>query len=156
MSSALVKLRALLEPNARFFLCAGCRRQVHLCSGCDRGQRYCHANCAKQARRNNQRQAQQRYQRSRRGRFFHAARARRYRSRQKNVTHQGSNRPVENALLSADSAISTHAAPVVAAATSRDLLCVGCGCRCRAWVRMDFLKNRRIPDDQFTLYRKPG
>ena len=145
MSSALGNhLRAPLEPIARIFLCAECRRQVHLCSRCGRGQRYCHADCAKRARRRKQKAAQQRYQRSRRGRFCHALRARRYRARQKNVTHQGSNRPAENVLLVVDSAVSTHTAPVIAAGTPVDIRCAGCGCRCRAWVRWEFLRNRRI------------
>jgi hypothetical protein len=75
---------------ARFFLCARCHAQVLICSCCDRGQIYCADGCAGLARREGQRAAGQRYQTSRRGRVVHALRARRYRARQKNVTHQGS------------------------------------------------------------------
>jgi hypothetical protein len=79
-----------MEPTARLFNCARCRRQVMLCSHCDRGNLYCGRGCAQQARRESLSAAGQRYQRSRRGRFCHAERQRRYRARQQKVTHQGS------------------------------------------------------------------
>jgi len=74
----------------RMFACALCQREVLLCSGCDRGQRYCSQGCREQARRACLRKAGRRYQDSRAGRFAHARRARRYRQRQKIVTHQAS------------------------------------------------------------------
>ena len=74
----------------RMFACALCQREVLLCSGCDRGQRYCSVGCREQARRDCLRAAGRRYQGSRAGRFAHARRARRYRLRQKIVTHQAS------------------------------------------------------------------
>src|SRR5271169_3492525 len=46
--------------------------------------------CARRARHRTRRAAGRRYQTSRRGRLRHALRARRYRARRKNVTHQGS------------------------------------------------------------------
>jgi hypothetical protein len=117
-----------------------------MCPPCDRGQRYCNAHCANTARKHNQQQAAQRYQRSRRGRFHHAARARRYRARQKNVTHQRSNLPVVNGLLAPDSTIAKRAIAVVKADSAHaDYRCAGCGCRCRTMVRTDFLRNRRMP-----------
>ena len=76
--------------SARLFVCAGCRTQALICGCCDRGQIYCAGECARRARRGTQRAAGRRYQTSRRGRLAHAVRARRYRARRKNVTHQGS------------------------------------------------------------------
>ena len=82
-----------VDATARFYLCAGCRAQVLICSCCDRGNIYCGDGCASAARRSAQREAGRRYQSSRRGRRKHAERARRYRERQKKVTHQGSPPP---------------------------------------------------------------
>ncbi len=90
---------------ARFFLCARCRAQVLICSCCDRGQIYCAGGCAGLARREGQRAAGRRYQTSHRGRVAHALRARSYRARQKNVTHQGSPPQPPDDLVSPGSAV---------------------------------------------------
>ena len=125
---------------ARFFLCGRCRAQVFICSQCDRGQIYCGAGCARQARRRSLRDAGRRYQDSRRGRLAHAERARRYRLRRNNVTHQGSPLDRRDDLLSE--------AP---AATPREELstdnrprwqCHRCGRRCPELVRRNFLRRR--------------
>ena len=80
-----------MEPTARLYLCARCRRQVVICSPCDRGHRYCGAGCARTARAESLHAGGQRYQNTHRGRHRHAERQRRYRQRQsKKVTHQGS------------------------------------------------------------------
>ena len=79
-----------MGPIGRLFLCARCRAQVVLCSRCDRGNIYCGTACARARRHESIRAAGKRYQGSRAGRFAHAARARRYRARRQNVTHQGS------------------------------------------------------------------
>jgi hypothetical protein len=79
-----------MQQSIRRFLCAGCRVEAYICTHCDRGQRYCTSGCARAARRRSQREANRRYQGSRRGRLRHAERARRYRSRHKNVTDHGS------------------------------------------------------------------
>jgi hypothetical protein len=76
--------------TGRLFLCARCRAQVVLCTRCDRGNVYCGSACSQAMRRASMRAAGRRYQHSRAGRFAHAQRARRYRLRRKNVTHQGS------------------------------------------------------------------
>jgi hypothetical protein len=68
----------------------------------------------------------------------------RYRARQKKVTHQSSNRSAGDALLSADSAISTVAGGVIAVWDATGIHCTHCGCRCSASVRANFLRNRRI------------
>jgi len=73
----------------RMFGCTRCQTQVFICSDCDRGQIYCGTACSRTARAQHHREADRRYQQSRKGRFTHAARARRYRRRQKaahNVT----------------------------------------------------------------------
>ena len=76
--------------SARLYHCAHCYCQVLICSHCDRGNIYC-KHCAKAARREAVLLAGQRYQKTFRGRINHAARAKRYRERQKQkVTHQGS------------------------------------------------------------------
>jgi hypothetical protein len=90
---------------ARLFLCRGCRVQVLICSHCDRGHVYCAEACAQKARRQSQRESGRRYQMSRRGRINHAARARRYRARKNNVTHQGSAPDRSDDLLREDQAV---------------------------------------------------
>jgi hypothetical protein len=88
-----------MEPVGRMFLCGRCRAQVVLCSHCDRGNVYCGPGCAEIRRQESIRAAGSRYQRSRSGRFAHAARMRRYRERQREVTHHGSGAVAANALL---------------------------------------------------------
>lgn len=79
-----------MQESIRRFLCAGCRVEVYICTHCDRGQCYCTDGCARAARRRSQREANRRHQSSLGGRLRHAERARRYRSRRKNVTDHGS------------------------------------------------------------------
>jgi hypothetical protein len=79
----------------RFVICGSgeCRQLFFLCRHCDRGDRYCSRTCAERARRASRRAAGRRYQLSRRGRFRHAARQARYRTRRpppEKVTHQTS------------------------------------------------------------------
>ncbi len=140
------------EGPARLFLCARCRAQVLVCSCCDRGQIYCAGGCAREARHQAQRAAGRSYQASRRGRVNHAARARRWRARQKNVTHQGSpSRPLDDG-VSVDATVTASDPPV---APSSDVeapwrgdnpplwRCCWCGRCCPPFVRMDFLRRRR-------------
>jgi hypothetical protein len=141
--------------TARFFLCAGCRAQVFVCRHCDRGQIYCAGACAQDARQQAQRMAGQRYQESYPGRLNHAARTRRYRARQKIVTHQGSPpRPQ-------DDGVGLDAVPFAGTATAskpaavRDVVmrfqgsssgfcrCHWCGERCSPLLRNDFLRRRQ-------------
>lgn len=74
----------------RYFLCARCRLQVLVCRSCDRGQIYCSSDCSVASRKESLRRASRTYQRSRLGARNHARRQRRYRARQKKVTHHGS------------------------------------------------------------------
>jgi len=80
-----------MNKTARLYYCVSCHRQTLICSECDRGNIYCAADCATQARAQSVRRANQRYQKSHRGRIKHAARQQQYRARQnQKVTHQGS------------------------------------------------------------------
>ena len=127
---------------ARFFLCARCRERVLICSCCDRGQVYCAGGCAQEARRQAQRAAGARYQASRRGRLAHALRARRYRHRQKIVTHQGSPSAPPDALLSSDQAAAKGPPSTGDFPKLPPWRCCWCGCRCPDFVRQDFLRRR--------------
>jgi hypothetical protein len=131
-----------MQPTGRLFLCGRCRVQVLVCSHCDRGQIYCSQSCSLISRRSCVREAGQRYQASRRGRFSHAARSRRYRARQKNVTHQGSPLPGPNALLPADSTLSVIQAHQPD--TPGLWQCHFCRSRCSEFVRAGFLRGRRV------------
>ena len=137
--------------TARFFLCVRCRAQVLVCSHCDRGQIYCAQGCAQTARRDAQRAASRRYQKSRRGRVNHAARAGRYRARQKNVTHQGSPPHRADDLVMASAVVTTAKPPSASPGEgarsspphrSGSWSCHWCGCRCSPFVRREFLRRR--------------
>ena len=130
------------ETPARFFLCGRCRAQVLICSGCDRGQIYCAEGCARQARHSAQRAAGRRYQTSRRGRIAHALRARNYRHRQKNVTHQGSPPQPPDDLLSPNPAAANEVPSSGDFSRRPAWCCRWCGCRCPELVRQDFLRCR--------------
>jgi hypothetical protein len=135
--------REALEKTAlRFFLCARCRNQVVICRRCDRGQIYCSKACAHEARRTNQGEAGRRYQASERGRANHAKRSRRYRARKKNVTHRGS--VTQPKLLPAASAVPRDGSPSSAAATRANKQCHWCGSCYSQFVRLDFLRRRRV------------
>jgi hypothetical protein len=138
------------DRSARLFLCARCRTQVVICRCCDRGQIYCPDGCAQQARQASCRASARRYQRSRAGRFAHAERSRRYRARQKIVTHQGS--PTAPTDVHVDPGAERTSSAVVAApcpalasrpqrASGRD--CHWCGCPCPRFLRQDFLTRPR-------------
>ncbi len=102
-------------------------------------------------RRHAQRAAGQRYPTSRRGRLTHASRARRYRARQKNVTHQGSRPQAPNDLVSVGSAVTASKSPSAssgglarrsAGRGAQTWHCHWCGCRCPQFVRHEFLRRR--------------
>lgn len=129
--------------SARFFLCAGCRAQALICSCCDRGQIYCAGDCGPDARRWRQRAAGARYQASRRGRLRHAERARQYRARCKNVTHQGSLPPPPDDFLESGSpTIASDATTSVVEPQRPVSRCHWCGRRCSDLVRQGFLRRR--------------
>jgi len=139
------------DTPGRLFLCGRCRAQVLICSCCDRGQIYCAAGCAQEARREAQLAAGRRYQASFRGRMNHAARTKRWHARQKNVTHQGSP-PLPDALVLVDAAVAASLRPVTAMSAIVERFqrlgagtscCHWCGRRCPPRVRMEFLRRRR-------------
>lgn len=134
-----------VETPGRFFLCARCHVNVLVCSCCDRGKVYCAGSCAQEARRQAQRAASRRYQMSRRGRFAHALRARRYRSRQKNVTHQGSLPAALDALLSSAPEPVSEPPPAANPPRRPPWRCHWCQRRCPDFVRQDFLRRRHRP-----------
>ena len=139
------------EPG-RMFLCGRCRAQVVLCSRCDRGNVYCGAACSQARRRESVRAAGRRYQDGRTGRFAHAARARRYRVRCQNVTHQGSVVTAADALLPAVAALPPPlpntanggtAVTVPSPATAPTLRCSRCGAARASAVRLGWLRHHR-------------
>ena len=141
--------------SARFFLCARCRDQVFVCRCCDHGQIYCAGTCAEEARRQAQRMAGQRYQATYRGRLNHAARASRYRTQQKNVTHQGSLPLSRDGVVSLDAGLLAATVTASKPAAVRDVVmrsqgsspgfccCHWCGKRCSPLLRNDFLRRRQ-------------
>ena len=146
------------RPPARFFLCGRCRTQVLVCSCCDRGQTYCADGCALAARRRAQREASRRYQASRRGRLAHAARSRRYRARQKNVTHQGSPSQAVDDVVSPDATVAASESHLECVSRRPACQCHWCGCCCSRFVRQGFLRRRRVlrsvnPDDRKGAHR---
>lgn len=130
----------------RFFLCARCRCQVVICRCCDRGQIYCAGVCAKEVRREAQRAASKRYRTSRRGRLKQAERGRRYRARQKIVTHQGSPPPPPGDLLRSTSTMTAREPGPSDSIPSRTTLqrCHWCGRHCSPFVRQGFLPRRQV------------
>jgi hypothetical protein len=136
---------APVEAPARLFVCVRCRTQVLICSCCDRGQIYCAGGCAREARYHAQRAAGRRYQTSRRGRLAHAVRARRWRARQKNVTHQGSPPPPPDDLVPPGSAVTASEPSPSPDARRWTWHCHWCRCRCSQFVRQGFLRRRRVP-----------
>jgi hypothetical protein len=128
-----------MKPSARLFNCARCQCQVMICSHCDRGNIYCGVSCSQSARRDALRAAGRRYQRSRRGRFQHAERQRRYRSRRQKVTHQGSVSAVANAVLSTESKGWDRLVQPLGGMDTQEPHCHFCRCPCSAFVRLGFL-----------------
>lgn len=76
-------MQAAALISGRKLQCACCHTEVLVCADCDRGQRYCSAECRKQARLASQRRASKIYQNSRVGRCYHAHRQRRLRARRR-------------------------------------------------------------------------
>jgi hypothetical protein len=126
---------------ARLFLCRGCRVQVLICSHCDRGHAYCAETCAQKARRQSQRESGRRYQMSRRGRNNHAARARRYRARKNNVTHQGSAADQSDDFLHEDQAVAAAEKSSQDSSRNQQWRCHRRGRHCSRLVRRDFFQR---------------
>lgn len=152
--------------TVRFFLCAGCQVHVFVCRHCDRGQIYCAGTCTQEARQCSQQEAGRRYQASLPGRMKRAARNRRYRARQKKVTHQGSPLPPPDdvVLLDAEPLTATVTARKPAAARgvvmrsqaprAGSLHCHWCGERCSPFIRNEFLRRHQRGSSRDRRQRK--
>lgn len=127
-------------PSARFYLCLRCRPQALVCSSCDRGQIYCTPDCAKAARKEQQRCARRRYQAGARGRAMHAERSRRFRERQRGVTDHGSLEPAAASLLTE---LLDPLQRRSASLNRHQFLCNGCACAVSEFVRLDTLPPRK-------------
>ena len=141
-----------MENTARLYNCVRCHRQVTICSHCDRGNIYCGTSCANLTRRESLKAAGRRYQGSRRGRFKHAERQHRYRSRSKKVTHQGSPEAPSSDPLSTRSEAPSSVTDVedikgvegVKGVGDEAIRCHFCGRLCSDSLRLDFL-HRTTP-----------
>lgn len=141
-----------MPATARLFLCARCRAQVLICSGCDRGHSYCADGCSVVSRRTSVREAGRRYQRSRPGRFAHAARMRRYRARQQQVTQHGSAQALRGALLAINPMTQTSTAVKPIALEPSAPRCHLCACVCSVFVRRGWLRH----PGSFRLHHRTG
>jgi len=128
-----------MQDTGRLFLCARCRVQVLICSACDRGQIYCSRKCSQISRHASVCAAGRRYQRTFKGRLAHAKRSRRYRERQKNVTHQGSLSPAADDLLAVDPAVAVASVTLPRSSTP---CCRFCDMQLSAFVRIGYLGGR--------------
>ena len=133
------------EPRSgRLFVCPRCREQAIVCRCCDRGQIYCGAECARQAREEAQHAAAKRYAESPRGKRRQADRSRRYRGRQREiVTHQGSPASPAGDLLPADAMAIPRDDVFPADLPRRSMAhCHWCGHPCLPQLRQSFLRRR--------------
>ena len=141
--------------SGRLFVCAWCGCEVAVCSCCDRGQIYCGADCAGQARRQTLRGAGRRCQQTRRGRRMHAARMARYRAKlaqssagvavgpREIVTHHGSPAPPRGDLVAVGATAMPRddASPVEPPGTAMTQ-CHWCGRCCLLPLRRGFRRRR--------------
>jgi hypothetical protein len=132
------------EVSCRMFLCGRCRTQVLVCRRCDRGQIYCIGNCAKEARRDNQRESRRRYQATPRGRAMHAARNRRYRARQRRVTDHGFNNECKAAPLLGSQVDGVLSEPPSSGKFPGQWLCHHCRRSASLFARLSALRPRRF------------
>jgi len=128
------------EVSCRMFLCARCRSQVLVCRRCDRGQICCAGACAKERRRDRQREARRRYQATPRGRAMHAERNRRYRARRRRVTDHG---PAKVDDGGPSPAMPVDPIPPSSKRPRGHLLCHHCGQPASPFLRLTALRPRR-------------
>lgn len=130
-----------MDPSARLYHCARCHCQVILCRRCDRGQVYCADGCARQARKDSLRRAGARYRSTWRGRLNNAARQRRFRARQRKVTHHGSVAVTGPAVLMTTTPFSDRVAHDGHSCRADAVHCHRCGRVCSPFLRRDFLRS---------------
>ena len=131
------------EVSCRMFLCARCRMRVLVCRRCDRGQIYCMGSCARDARREGQRNARRRNQATPRGRAMHAERSRRYRARVGRVTDHGPDPEPETDLLGERDSTVDRSEPTPAGTSPGRSRCHHCGRPVSPFVRLAGLRSRR-------------
>ena len=129
------------EVSRRMFLCGRCRAPVLICRRCDRGQIYCMGGCARDARRERQREARRRHQATPRGRAMHAERNRRYRARGARVTDQGPARERDTGLLGGSEGTAVRSKPPDGPSSGHDR-CHHCGRAALAFLRLAALRPR--------------
>lgn len=125
-----------MEKIARLFNCTRCQSQITICTKCDRGNIYC-KNCSTSARAESLRAASRRYQSTLKGRHNHAERQKRYRLKKINVTHQGSQDPPSDDLLSEQPRKQKEKNSV-----THGRQCHFCGGYCSEFLRSRFLSHR--------------
>jgi hypothetical protein len=131
------------EVSCRIFLCARCRSQSLICRRCDRGQIYCMGSCARDARREGQREARRRHQATPRGRAMHAERNRRYRARVRRVTDHGLAREHETAQWGGTGAVPAGLSePSPGGRSPAHYRCHHCGRPASTFVRLVCLRPR--------------
>jgi hypothetical protein len=124
------------EVICRMFLCTRCRTQVLVCRRCDRDQIYCMGDCARDVRREGQREARRRYQATPHGRATHAERNRRYRARVGRVTDHGLTREHDTGRLRGSRAVRAGLSePSPGGSSPRHYCCHHCG-----WPTSTFLR----------------
>ena len=131
-----------MAPSARLYHCARCHCQVILCRACDRGHVYCANGCAQHARKDSLRRAGARYRSTWRGRLNNAARQRRFRARQRKVTHHGSVAVAGPAVLPMTPTLPGDTAGNGYDRRADALHCHRCGGQCSPFLRRDFLRSR--------------
>lgn len=133
------------EMSCRMFQCVRCRSQRFICRQCDRGQIYCLGSCARDARRERQKEARRRYQATPRGRAMHVERNRRYRARVGRVTDHGPAREHETGHLAGSGAVLVLAAPSEPSPGGRSpghYRCHHCGRPASTFLRLAALRPR--------------
>ncbi len=128
----------------RTYLCASCYNRAIICSRCDRGQIYCSRDCAGRVRRARLLEAGRRYQATDRGRRLHAERNRRYRERNRRVTHQGSApEAIRREITSSDVAPAVAPSKQMPISGNGKHCCHFCGSTASEFVRQRFLRPTR-------------
>ncbi len=133
--------------SGRTLRCACCHTEVLVCAPCDRGQRYCSAECRKQARLASQRRASRVYQNSRVGRCNHARRQKRLRARQREQEQQpkpknsDSSGPSKEACAGDLLALRLNVRPEALPNTTPAWRCHWCACPVASVVRRSWLMH---------------
>ena len=144
---------ATISESLRVFDCPQCGVRSAICTRCDRGNRYCGPACSAAARRDNMLAAGRRYRRKPLGQRNGADRQKRYRNRQAAiVTHHGSPaelRAGEERPSTKDREVHFERNPMCRVIQHGEPIyeCCFCGQRRSAFLRFDFRRRRRRPQE---------